>query len=66
MVGGDETGCKVNGKKFWFHVRLLSGAEIWQNLLLTFIVAFPRRSHEVVEMYFQGGFINAVYISDGY
>ena len=56
VVGGDETGCKVNGKKFWFHV--------WQNLLLTFIVAFPRRSHEVVEMYFHGGFINAVYISD--
>ena len=66
VVGGDETGCKVNGMKFWFHVWLLSGAEIWQNLLLTFIVAFPRRSHEVVETYFPDGFVNAAYVSDGY
>jgi transposase len=56
VVGGDETSCKVNGMNFWFHV--------WQNLLLTFIVVFPRRSHEVVETYFSGGFINSVYVSD--
>jgi transposase len=58
VVGADETGCKVNGKKHWFHV--------WQNRWLTFIVAFKHRSHEVVEQYFPGGFPNSSYISDCY
>ena len=31
VVGSDETGYRVNGKKHWFHV--------WQNELLTFIVS---------------------------
>jgi transposase len=58
VVGADETGCKVNGKKHWFHV--------WQNRCLTFIVAFARRSHEVIETYFPGGFLNSFYVSDCY
>ena len=29
VVGGDESGCRVNGKKHWFHV--------WQTRFLTFI-----------------------------
>jgi transposase len=57
-VGADETGCKVNGKKHWFHV--------WQNRWATFIVAFARRSHEVIEEYFPGGFLHSFYISDCY
>jgi transposase len=55
-VGADETGCRVNGKKHWFHV--------WQNRLLTFIVSFPSRGHKVVEQYFEGGFIHSFYVSD--
>jgi transposase len=57
-VGADETGCRVNGKKHWFHV--------WQNRWLTFIVAFARRSHQVIEEYFPGGFIHSFYVSDCY
>jgi transposase len=57
-VGADETGCRVNGKKHWFHV--------WQSQWLTFIVAFAHRSYEVVEEYFPGGFIHAIFTSDCY
>jgi transposase len=56
VVGADETGCRVNGRKHWFHV--------WQTCLFTFIVAFARRSHEVVETYFPGGFIHSFQVSD--
>jgi len=58
VVGSDETGCKVNGRKHWFHV--------WQNRWLTFIVFFCHRSYEVVEQYFPGGFIHSFYVSDCY
>jgi transposase len=56
VVGSDETGCRVNGKKHWFHV--------WQTNLLTFIVSFASRGHEVIEKYFPGGFIYSFYVSD--
>jgi hypothetical protein len=39
VVGSDETGSRVNGKKHWFHV--------WQNKFLTFIVSFASRGHNV-------------------
>ena len=58
VVGSDETGCRVNGKKYWFHV--------WQNRWVTFIVAFAHRSFEVMEKYFKDGFPFAVYVSDCY
>jgi hypothetical protein len=58
VVGSDETGCRVNGKKHWFHV--------WQTRLLTFIVSFASRGHKVIEEYFPGGFIQSFYVSDGY
>jgi transposase len=54
VVGADETGCRVNGKKHWFHV--------WQNKFLTFIVAFKSRGHAVIEEYFPGSFL--YYVSD--
>ena len=54
VVGADETGCHVNGKKHWFHV--------WQTKLLTFIVAFKSRGHQVIEEYFPNSFI--YYVSD--
>ena len=56
VVGADETGCRVNGKKHWFHV--------WQTRLLTFIVAFSSRGHRVIEKYFEDGFIHSFYVSD--
>jgi transposase len=56
VVGSDETGCRVNGKKHWFHV--------WQTNLLTFIVSFASRGHKVIEEYFPGGFIQSFYVSD--
>jgi len=56
VVGADETGCRVNGKKHWFHV--------WQTRFLTFIVSFASRGHKVIEKYFEGGFIHSFYVSD--
>ncbi|MBL4862743.1 MAG: IS66 family transposase [Crocinitomicaceae bacterium] len=56
LVGGDETGTKINTKKGWFHV--------WQNTKLTFIVSSLNRGYATVEEYFSDGFSNAVYVSD--
>jgi transposase len=56
VVGSDETGCRVGGKKHWFHV--------WQTPLLTFIVSFASRGYSVVEKYFKDGFIESFYVSD--
>jgi transposase len=56
VVGADETGCRVNGKKHWFHV--------WQTQMLTFIVSFASRGHAVIEKHFPDGFINSFYVSD--
>lgn len=56
LVGGDETGTKINMKKGWFHV--------WQNPKLTFIVSSLNRGYATVQEYFCNGFKNAVYISD--
>jgi transposase len=54
VVGSDESGCRVNGKKHWFHV--------WQTQFLTFMVAFKSRGHQVIEEYFPNSFI--YYVSD--
>jgi transposase len=56
VVGSDETGCRVGGKKYWFHV--------WQTPLLTFIVSFASRGYTVIEEYFADGFIESFYVSD--
>jgi len=65
VVGSDETGCRVNGKKHWFHV--------WQTRFLTFIVSSVSRGHKVIEEYFPDGFtsyfvqstsIHSFYVSD--
>jgi transposase len=54
VVGADETGCRVNGKKHRFHV--------WQNKCLTFLVSYKSRGHQVIEEYFPGSFL--YYVSD--
>jgi transposase len=56
FVGSDETGYKLNTKKGWFWV--------WQNALLTFIVAATSRSKQVIEEYFPDGLPNAILCSD--
>jgi transposase len=56
VAGSDETGCRVNGEKHWFHV--------WQNDILTFTVSFASRGHKVIEEYFPGGFLLSFYVSD--
>ena len=56
VVGGDETGTKINGEKGWFHV--------WQNNTLTFIVAATTRGYQTTKTYFEEGFAKAVYVSD--
>jgi transposase len=56
VVGSDETSCRVNGKKYWFHV--------WQTSNLTFIVAFASRGFEVIRKLFNGDFSHSYYVSD--
>jgi transposase len=56
VVGGDETGSRVGGKKHWFHV--------WQTPLLTFMAASVSRGYSVFEKYFNDGFIHSSYVSD--
>lgn len=56
FVGSDETGYKLNGKKGWFWV--------WQNALVTFIVAATSRSKQVIAEYFPNGLPNATLCSD--
>jgi transposase len=56
VVGADETGCRVGGKKHWFHV--------WQAPTLTFIASFASRGYAVIEKYFSAGFPNSFYVSD--
>jgi len=56
VVGSDETGCRVDGKKHWFHV--------WQTPALTFIVAFLSRGYAAIEKNFVDGFTQSVYVSD--
>ncbi len=43
VVGGDETGCKVNGDKWWFWT--------WQTATLTFIMASANRGGRLLILY---------------
>ncbi len=56
VVGGDETGVKVNGDKNW--------AWIWQNDFLTFITVSANRGKQTVQNLFPEGFKNAILCSD--
>jgi transposase len=56
VVGADETGCPVSGKKGWFYT--------WQNKTVTFIASSLNRGYETIEKFFPDGFPYAVYISD--
>jgi len=56
MVGGDESGCKVNGDKWW--------AWVWQNVLITFITVSKSRGKQVIDLLFPQGFPNGILVSD--
>jgi transposase len=58
IVGGDETGVKVNGNKWWFWT--------WQNTRNTFIVASDNRAYQTIEQHFPSGFWKAHLVSDCY
>jgi len=56
VVGADETGASIGGKKGWFHT--------WQSKKLTFIVASMNRGYQTITQYFSDGFPLSVYVSD--
>ncbi|MBW6481077.1 MAG: IS66 family transposase [Bacteroidales bacterium] len=56
VVGGDETGIKINGKKAWLWT--------FQTQFLTFLVASMTRGYETISNVFQNGFPISVYVSD--
>jgi len=56
VVGSDETGAKVNGKKGWFWT--------WQNDLLTYIAFSFKRGTSVIMDNFPNGFIFAILVHD--
>ena len=56
VVGSDETGTPVAGKKGWFHT--------WQTKALTFIAASMNRGYQTIAQYFADGFPKAVYVTD--
>ncbi len=58
VVGADETGAKMNGKKWWFWT--------WQNENATYITASDNRSFKTIENNFPNGFTKATLVSDRY
>jgi len=56
FVGSDETGFKVNKAKYWFWV--------WQNALVTYLVAASTRSKQVIKDTFPDGLPNTILCSD--
>jgi transposase len=56
VVGGDESGVKVENKKYW--------AWTWQTIKATYIVISKSRGFVTVSDNFPNGFPNATYVSD--
>ena len=56
VVGGDETGIRINGDKAWFWV--------FQNSFYTFIKAAYSRGYQSITETFSDGFPASVYVSD--
>ena len=56
VVGSDETGAKVNGKKWWIWV--------WQNLLNTFIVPSDNRGFQTIERVWADSLKNTILVTD--
>lgn len=58
VVGSDETGVKIDGKKGWIWS--------WQNSFNTFLSVSLNRGKQTVQELFDKGFIKAVLISDAW
>lgn len=58
VIGADETGVKVNGKKHWFWT--------WQTHNLTYITHSENRGSQTIDKEFPNGFINATLVHDGW
>lgn len=56
VVGADETGAKVKGKKWWIWT--------WQNALNTFIVASDNRGSKTIDEVWPDGLPTATLVSD--
>lgn len=56
VVGGDETGIKINGDKGWLFA--------FQTPVLTFLAVSLSRGYETITNLFKNGFPMAVYVSD--
>jgi len=56
VVGSDETGVKINGKKGWFWT--------WQNKFMTYIVYSENRGFDSIQTNFEKGFKDAVLVHD--
>ena len=56
VIGGDETGIKINGKKGWLFT--------FQTPVLTFLVASMSRGFETINNLFENGFPISVYVTD--
>lgn len=56
VVGSDETGAKLNGKKGWFWT--------WQSKGATFITFSSNRGTKTIDANFEKGFKNAVLVHD--
>lgn len=56
VVGADETGGKIDGKKAWFHV--------WQDKLNTYMICADNRGSKAIDTEFPEGFPLATIVSD--
>lgn len=56
VVGGDETGMSINGKRAWMFG--------FQTPRLTYIKASKTRGFSTIEETFENGFPNSIYVSD--
>ena len=56
VIGGDETGAKVNGKNGWFW--------IWQSKVATFITFSNNRGMATIDATFSEGFPKAIFVHD--
>lgn len=56
VVGSDETGIKINGKKGWLYT--------FQTNVLTFLAVSFSRGFDALESFFKNGFPISVYVTD--
>ena len=56
LVGGDETGIKINGKKGWLFT--------FQNQKATFLASSMSRGFSTINDLFKNGFPKSIYVSD--